>query len=109
MLNMKLIKSRGEDVKLKIYKLINFELNQVISVLEIIPSDLRNNGDTKPILLDTGCSKSSTGFKEDFLEGTLVQLFHTYLMDGICASLESTHELTLHKKIINDEEEFSVL
>ena len=71
-LKTKLSKSRGKDGKLKIYKLSDFELQQVRSVLDSLPSSLLNKGDIKPIIVYTGCSRSVTGFIDDFLEGNLV-------------------------------------
>ena len=53
MLKTKPRKDRGKDVKLKICKLSDFELHQVIYVLDILPSALLNKGDTKPTILDT--------------------------------------------------------
>ena len=91
MLNMNMRKSRGNYGKLKSSKLSDFELHQLISVLEIIPSSLLRKGDTNPIILDTGFSRSATGFTYDFVEVTLVPLFNPHLMDGIGASLEATH------------------
>ena len=50
MLKMNMRKARGKYGNLKIYKLCTFELKQVISVLESLPSDLLNNGNTKSII-----------------------------------------------------------
>ena len=71
-LGKKLSKSRCKDGKLKIYKLSDIELQQVRSVLGSLPSALLNKGDIKPIIVYTGCSRSVTGFIDDFLEGNLV-------------------------------------
>ena len=62
MMNIKMRKARGNNGNLKICKLSDFELHQVISVLESLPSFLFNKGDTKIIIFDTGCSRSTTGF-----------------------------------------------
>ena len=66
-MEMNLIKARGKDGKLNICKLGDFERHKVRSVLGSLPSYLINNGDAKPIILDTGCSKSATGFRDDFV------------------------------------------
>ena len=87
MLKMKLGKSRGKYGRINIYKLSDFELNQLMSVLESLPSSLINKSDTKPIILDTGLYKSGHGSKDDFVEVNLMQLCHPHLMDGIGASL----------------------
>ena len=99
---MNLRKSRGKDGKLKIYKLSDFELHQVISALESLPSTLLNKCYTKPIILYTGCSINTTGFIDDFMEGTIVWLYHPHLMDVIGPSLEVTHKVNLQCELIND-------
>ena len=71
-LNMKLRKDRYKDYILRISKLSDSGLHQVRYVLEIIPLTLINKGDTNPIILDTGFSKSATGFRYDLVEGNLV-------------------------------------
>ena len=77
MLKTNLSKSRCKYGKLKICNLSEFELQQVISVLGILQYDLLNKGDTKPII-DTVCSRIATGFRYDFMEGTIAQLFHPH-------------------------------
>ena len=91
MLKIKMSKVRGNDGKLKICKLSAFELHQVRYVLESLSSGIINKGGTKPIILATGCYRSYTIFRDDFVEGDLVWLCHTHLMDGVGASLEETH------------------
>ena len=108
MLKMKMGKDRDKDDKLRICKLSNFELNQVRYFLESLPSALINKGDTKPIILETGFSRSANGFKYDFVEGTLMQLCHTQLMDIIGDYLESTNEATIHYEVINNDEKVSI-
>ena len=63
----------------------------------------------KSKFLDNGCSISATGFRDDFVERTLVQIYHTHLMEGIVDSLEATQQGTLYYEVINDEGKFSVL
>ena len=75
-------------------------MHQVRFVLESIPSSLINKCDNKPIILYIGCSRSTTGFKDDFVE-SLVQICHPHLMDSIGASLEATYEVNLHYEVIN--------
>ena len=106
MLNTKLRKTRGKDDMLRICNLSSLEMWKVRDVLESLTSDLIKNGYTKPIILDTGCSRSPTGFRDDFVEGTLVHLCHTYLIYGIDAYLESAHGVTLHYEVINNEWKF---
>ena len=77
---------------LRICKLSDLELQQVIAVLENHPSSLINKVYTKPIIFDIGFSRSATGFRHEFLECNLVKLYHTHVMDGIGASLEEIYE-----------------
>ena len=86
-MKIKLRKNRGKYGMLKILKLSGFELQQVRYVLYSLPSALINKGDTNSIILDTGLSRSAAGFRDDSVEGTLVQIFHSHLMDGIFYSL----------------------
>ena len=78
-------KAIGKYNMMNICKLIDFELHKVRSVFDSVHSYLLNKGDTKPIILDTGFSISINGFRYSFVEGTPVKLFHTHLMDNICA------------------------
>ena len=94
---------------LRICKLVDLELNQVIAILENIPSALINKVDTKPIILAIGFSRSATGFRHEFLEGNILQMYHTHMMDGIGASLEEIHEENPHYEVINDKVKVSVL
>ena len=80
----------------------DFELNQSINILESLPSDLLKKGENKPILLYNGCSRSATGFKDSFVEGNLVQIWHPHLTGGIGASCEATHERTFKYEVINN-------
>ena len=109
MLKMNLRKDRSKDDKLKIWKLRDFELHQVRSIVESLPSSLLNKGDTKPIILETYWSRIATGSIYDFVEGTLVQICHTHLLDSIGAYLEATHEGNLQYGVINNEGKVSVL
>jgi hypothetical protein len=49
---------------------------------------LLHQGDIKPLIVDTGCSRSVTGFADDFFPGTLKILCHPNWMDGIDAILK---------------------
>ena len=109
MVNTKRRKAIGNYGKLKIYNLSGFELQQVRSVLWSLPSDIINKGDTNTTILDTGWSRSDTGFIYEFMEGNLVQLYQIHLMDVIGDSLKSPNEWTLHYEVINEKRKFSVL
>ena len=109
MLKTKLRKAIRKYGKLKICKLSDFKLHQLRYVLKSLTSEIINKDDTNPIILDNGCSRSATGFRDDFVDGNIVWLCHTHLMKGIGASLEATHEVTLHYEVINYKGKVSVL
>jgi hypothetical protein len=64
------------------------DLQQVHNVLEALPYDLLHQGDIKPLIVDTGCSRSVTGIADDFFPSTLKSLCHPNWMDGIDAILK---------------------
>ena len=86
-MNINLRKIIGKYGMLKIFILSDLELQKVRTVLKSLLSDLLDKYSTKPIILDTDWSKSATGFRDDFVEATLVQILHTHLMYGIDESL----------------------
>jgi hypothetical protein len=73
---------------LRACKLSDMDLQQVHNVLEALPFVLLHQGDIKPLIVDTGCSRSVTGFADDFFPGTLKILCHPNWMDGIDAILK---------------------
>jgi hypothetical protein len=64
------------------------DLQQVHNVLEALSYDLLHQGDIKPLIVDTGCSRGVTGFAAAFFLGTLKILCHPNWMDGIDAILK---------------------
>ena len=52
-------------------------------VLDDVPQGLLAVGDSFELIFDTGCTKTGTGFTEDFIPGTLQDLDEPIRMDGI--------------------------
>jgi hypothetical protein len=61
-------------------------------VLDDLPQGLLGVGDSFELIFDTGCSKTGTGFKEDFVPGSLKDLDQPIQMDGIAGGLEIKQE-----------------
>jgi hypothetical protein len=61
------------------------------------------------VIIDTGCSRTVTGFADDFVSGTLKKLSKPSRMDGIGGSLSATHEGQVHYEVINDSGEVSMI
>jgi hypothetical protein len=55
---------------LKAHKLSAMDLQPIQNVLEALPSSLLQKGDVKPLIVDTGCSQTVTGFANYFVPGT---------------------------------------
>jgi hypothetical protein len=56
------------------------------------PLGLLLKGRDYKLIVDTGCIKTATGFKSDFVPGTLTGLEHSIRMDGIAGGLNIRKE-----------------
>jgi hypothetical protein len=66
------------------------ELKRLQAALEDLPQGLLTAEDSFPLIFDTGCSKTATGFKADFDPGSLHDLPNPLIMTGIAGGLEVT-------------------
>jgi hypothetical protein len=62
---------------------------------------LTTNGDFD-LIIDTGCTKTATGFTEDFLPGSLKDLARPIRMDGIAGGLDIKQEGKVKYEIVDD-------
>ena len=74
-----------------------------------LPQGLLGAGDNFELILDTGCSKTGTGFKEDFVIGSLADLDKPVFMDGIAGGLQITQHGTVRYEVLDDKGELQVL
>jgi hypothetical protein len=78
-------------------------------VLREIPQGLLGAGDSFELIFDTGCTKTSTGFVEDFVVGTLEDLSTPIHMNGIAGGLEIKQQGTVRYEVLDDKGELQVL
>ena len=69
-------------------KLKSLDLRRLQLVLEDLPQGLLAADDSFPLIFDTGCSKTTTGFKTDFDPGSLKTLPTPLTMTGIAGGLQ---------------------
>ena len=68
------------------------EKAQVLDAVKQFPNKLLQTGDLKTLVCDTGASSSVSGFKDDFIEGTLTKLDRPKYFDGIAGMKQATHK-----------------
>jgi hypothetical protein len=79
------------DVQLKLRKVLVDE-----------PLGLLSRGGEFELIVDSGCTKTATGFEADFIPGTLANLEHPIRMDGIAGGLNIRQEGKVRYEIIDD-------
>ncbi len=72
-------------------KLSSEGASQIREALKAPPAQLFNPGDSKYIIVDSGCTDISTGDKDDLIPGTIEPLENPKAMDGIGGTLLATH------------------
>lgn len=82
---------------------------RLIQVLEDLPQGLLAAGDSLELIVDTGCTKTGTGYVEDFVPGTLKALDQPILMDGIAGGLEITKAGVVRYEVLDDTGELQVI
>ncbi len=84
-------------------KLSQEEAARVRKAVSYLPQSLVKEGDMKPLIVDSGASCHATGFKNDFIPGTLKSLDDPVSMDGIGATLKATHKGVLKYEFVKDD------
>ena len=85
---------KKDEVRLRLRRLIADEPVGLLS----------QNGDFD-LIIDTGCTKTATGFVQDFLPNTLTDLDRPIRMDGIAGGLDIKQEGKVRYEIIDDDGE----
>ena len=65
--------------------------------------------DSFEIIFDTGCTKTSTAYTEDFIAGSLRDLPTPIQLEGIAGGLEITQKGTVRYEVLDDKGELQVL
>ncbi len=84
-------------------KLSPEEAARVRKAVSFLPQSLADEGDTKPLIVDSGASCHATGYQNDFIPGTLKPLDDPVSMDGIGATLKATHRGLLKYEFVKDD------
>ena len=99
-LSSKLLKKTDTNGWLLTGSLENSECAQIRKALETLPSTLTLHEDVKPIIIDTGCSITASGFLEDFEPNTLKNASES--LTGIGGKLKATKEGIMRFEVITE-------
>jgi hypothetical protein len=103
-LKRRLRHAKGKNGRLLMAKLTPEDAAAVRSIVTKLPGGLVQAEDAVYVIIDTGCSRTMTGFKDDFV-GPLVPLEKPIKMDGIGGALEAMHEGPVVYEAISDDGE----
>ena len=78
------------------------DMQRLRKTLEEMPQGLLTSTDSFQLIVDSGCTLSSTPDPLDFIPGTLQPLIHPVRMDGIAGGLTVTKSGTVRYEIIDD-------
>jgi len=75
----------------------------VRKAIQAMPAHLYKENDSSLWIVDSGCSDTATGFKSDFIPGSLIQLEYPKPMDGVGGQLQATHSGTISFDVLADD------
>ena len=78
-------------------------------VLDDLPMGMLSEGDSFQLILDTGCTKTGTGYVEDFLPDTLQDLPTPVRMDGIAGGLTIKQVGMVRYEVLDNKSEVQVI
>ena len=78
------------------------DLKRLQATLGDLPQGLLANGDSFNLIFDSGCTRASTGFREDFIDGTLQTLPTPVIMTGIAGGLEIKEHGLVRYQVVTD-------
>ena len=99
-LSSTLLKKTDANGLLLTGSLENSECAQIRKALETLPSTLTLHKDVKPIIIDTGCSVTASGFLEDFEPNTLKIASES--LTGIGGKLKASKEGIMRFEVITE-------
>jgi hypothetical protein len=102
-------KKQGRNGLLLTGKLAESDLVMVRKAIAALPGALIHKGDTKPVIVDTGCTGSTSGNITDFIPDSLERTTGPIALEGIGGSLQVTHSGTLWYKVVTDNGDIEVL
>jgi hypothetical protein len=93
---------RGKNGLLMTGNLNNEELRVVRDAVAAMPGELVQKGDSKLVIVDTGCTISASGDQSDFESGSLKKMDEEWALQGIGGSLKATHEGMMRMEVVTD-------
>ena len=99
----------GQNGTLLTGRLSTEGVNQVCNALKALPAELFNPGDSKFLIIDSGCSDTATGDQADLLSGTVRALERPKPMDGVGGTLLATHTGKFRYEVLADDGSVQVL
>ena len=72
-------------------KLTESELEFVREAVASLSGSLVQEGDSKMVIVDTGCTVTASGDKTDFEPCSLMKLKDSWALEGIGGALKATH------------------
>jgi hypothetical protein len=87
---------------LKLCKMSPVELENLRDVLRELPTELVAKEQMKPIIIDTGASRTASGCREDFVKGTLKKLDNPLALDGVGGGVVGTHIGIARYEVLSD-------
>ena len=90
-------------------KISEEDCTRLRKVLEDLPQGLLSEGDSFQLILDTGCTKTGTGYKDDFIPGTLRDLPTPVRMDGIAGGLTISQVGMVRWEVLDNKNEVQVI
>ena len=90
-------------------KLTDEDRVRLRQVIEDLPSGCLTHNDSFDLIFDTGCAKICTGFKADFLPGSLQDLSSPARMDGIAGGLDILQEGMVRCEVLDNNGDVQVI
>ena len=108
-LTAQLKKRRGKNGLLITAKLTESELEFVREAVASLSGSLVQEGDSKMVIVDTGCTVTASGDKTDFEPCSLMKLKDSWALEGIGGGLKATHKGIIRYEVVTDDGNIEVL
>ena len=108
-LTAQLKKRRGKNGLLMTAKLTESELEFVREAVASLSGSLVQEGDSKMVIVDTGCTVTASGDKTDFEPCSLMKLKDSWALEGIGGALKATHKGIIRYEVVTDDGNIEVL
>jgi hypothetical protein len=74
-----------------------------------MPTGMFANDNSLQLIFDSGCSRTATAFREDFIDGMIAKLPNPVVMDGIVGGIKCQEAGTVRYEIQDDKGEIQVI